>query len=181
MPHLFRCLYYSRISLDSDNAAIKKRNVTCKPFFVAPLSIVFFALQDLHVAYTVALVTGVFAICWLPFFLVNLIFKWCASCTFVWDMRVLMAVKLLHYGNSALNPIIYSVRNRRFNHAFKRILLRMVCRKMDTGYSGMNNSARQTQQTRIDTNMTMTMTERCMKSSPQSLSQSDDMCTTKLV
>lgn len=135
--------------------------------------------KDLHVAYTVALVTGAFAFCWLPFFLLTLIFKWCAKCSFVWDLRVLMVVKLLHYGNSALNPIIYSVRNRRFNHAFKRILLRLICRKLDTGYSGMN-STRHTQHTRVDTN-TITMTQRGGKSSPQTKGQSDKSCTVKLV
>jgi len=135
--------------------------------------------KDLHVAYTVALVTGAFAICWLPFFLVILIFKWCATCSFVWDMRVLMVVKLLHYGNSALNPIIYSVRNRRFNHAFKRILLRLVCRKLDTGYFGMN-STRHTQQTRIDTN-TITMTERGGRSSTKTKGCSEASCSVKLV
>ncbi|KAJ7356293.1 hypothetical protein OS493_025401 [Desmophyllum pertusum] len=170
-------------------------------FFVVPLMLIvaayiaiFFAAKkslkehskrslkkDLHIAYTVALVTGVFAVCWLPFFLTILIFKWCATCSFVWDMRVLMLVKLLHYGNSALNPIIYSVRNRRFNLAFKRILLRMICRKLGSGYSGMNYSSHKTQQTRVDTNI-MTLTDKSGKSPPLSASpQSDELCTTKLV
>jgi len=136
--------------------------------------------KDLHVAYTVALVTGAFAICWLPFFLLILIYKWCATCSFVWDMRVLMVVKLLHYGNSALNPIIYSVRNRRFNHAFKRILLRLICRKLDTGYFGMNSTTRHTQQTRVDAN-TITMMERGGKPSPKTKGRSDESCSVKLV
>lgn len=132
--------------------------------------------KDLHVAYTVALVTGVFAICWLPFFSAILIYKWCAACTFVWDMRVLMAVKVLHFGNSAMNPIIYSVRNRRFNKAFKGLLLRLVCRRLDTSYAGMNNSTQATQRTRL----TMTMIDKSVKLSPQNRSHSDDTCTTKL-
>lgn len=122
------------------------------------------------------MVTGVFALCWLPFFLMILIFKWCATCSFVWDMRALMVVKLLHYGNSAMNPIIYSVRNRRFNHAFKRLLLRMICRKLDTAYSGMNNSTQKTQHTRL----TMTIMDKSGKFSPQSRSRSGELCTTKL-
>lgn len=132
--------------------------------------------KDLHVAYTVALVTGVFVICWLPFFLVILIFKWCSTCTFVWDMRVLMAVKVLHFGNSAMNPIIYSVRNRRFNRAFKRILLRLVCRRLDTSYAGINNSTQATQRTRL----TMTMMDKSERLSPQNGTRSNEMCTTKL-
>jgi len=135
--------------------------------------------KDLHVAYTVAMVTGVFVICWLPFFLTILIFKWCATCSFVWDMRVLMSVKVLHYGNSALNPIIYSVRNRRFNHAFKRILLRLVCRKINNSYFDVNRSSQKTLQTRVDFK-SMNLAIRSAKS-PQHSETSDEQCTTKLV
>ena len=74
------------------------------------------------------MVTGLFILCWLPFFLVTLLYKFCAECeSFVSDMRVLMAIKMLHYGNSVLNPIIYAVRNQRFNSAFRRILRRLCC------------------------------------------------------
>lgn len=97
-------------------------------------------------------------------------------------MRVLMAVKILHYGNSALNPIIYSVRNRRFNRAFKRILLRLVCRKMKTGYFGVNNSSsRKTQQTRVDSNIMKQLNVKGSKTALRSLSQADEKCTAKLV
>lgn len=95
-------------------------------------------------------------------------------------MRVLMAVKVLHYGNSALNPIIYSVRNRRFNRAFKGILLRLVCPKMKAGYFGINNStSRKTQQTRVDSTI-MKLNVKGSKTTLRSLSQ-DEKCTSKLM
>lgn len=102
-----------------------------------------FHSQDLQVAYTVAMVTGLFVLCWLPFFVVTLLFKFCPSCRrFVYDMRVLMAIKALHYGNSVLNPIIYSVRNQRFNRAFRRILQRLCCRDVTLNYDSASKTTR---------------------------------------
>ena len=96
-------------------------------------------------------------------------------------MRVLMAVKVLHYGNSALNPIIYSVRNRRFNRAFKGILLRLVCRKMKADCFGINNStSRKTQQTRVDSTIMKQLNVKGSKTTLRSLSQ-DEKCTSKLM
>ena len=75
------------------------------------------------------MVTGIFVVCWLPFFLVIITFTFCPTSSFVWDLHVLMSVKLLHYGNSGCNPIVYGVRNKRFNSAFREILRRLCCRK----------------------------------------------------
>ncbi|EDO48793.1 predicted protein, partial [Nematostella vectensis] len=82
--------------------------------------------KELQIAYTVALVTGVFIVCWVPFFMITVIYVFRPFSWFVWDLRVLILIKVLHYGNSAFNPLIYSVRNKRFNLAFKRILRQMT-------------------------------------------------------
>lgn len=135
--------------------------------------------KDLHIAYTIALIIGVFVICWLPFFLTILLYRWCNTCTaFVYDMRVLMIVKMLHYGNSALNPIIYSVRNRSFSHAFKRILKQPFSRNPDSEYHGMDRAAsyRKTTQIRL-TSKAKTFVER----SPHNSETPDEDCETVLV
>lgn len=93
----------------------------------------FFLFQDLHFAYTVALVIGVFLICWSPFFLILLLYNFCQACKpFARNMSVLMTIKLFHYFNSVCNPIIYCVRNKRFYLAFARILRRIFCCKNTT-------------------------------------------------
>ncbi|XP_048747506.2 5-hydroxytryptamine receptor 1D-like [Ostrea edulis] len=67
------------------------------------------------------IVMATFIVCWAPFFTLYVIKALC-SCipdiafnVFFWA----------GYCNSALNPIIYTVFNRDFRHAFKRILCRM--------------------------------------------------------
>ncbi|EDO27959.1 predicted protein [Nematostella vectensis] len=83
-------------------------------------------IQDLKAARTLSIVIGTFVLCWCPFFILNIITVYCKSCP-IW-FSVVIAVKILHYGSSAVNPIIYSCMNRSFRAAFKAILTRGVFR-----------------------------------------------------
>ncbi|XP_015758558.1 PREDICTED: tyramine/octopamine receptor-like isoform X2 [Acropora digitifera] len=115
--------------------------------------------RELHIAYTVALITGVFVICWLPFFLTILLFKWCGvKCAeFVYDMRVIMIVKILHYGNSALNPIVYAVKNRNFNHAFKMILKKLFFQNSYSRHLVMKSPCQNSMRSHFDSRPAKTM------------------------
>jgi len=64
-----------------------------------------------------------------------LVFTYCkSSCSISGDVFVMM--KWLHYGNSALNPLIYSCLNRNFRAAFKDVLRRInVNRTMTHAHS----------------------------------------------
>jgi 5-hydroxytryptamine receptor 1 len=78
------------------------------------------AKRERKAAKTLAIITGAFVACWLPFFLVALLQAVCAPCeppdlvasVFLW----------LGYFNSTLNPVIYTVFSPEFRQAFKRIL-----------------------------------------------------------
>ena len=70
---------------------------------------------------TMAIIMGVFVICWLPFFLVYVIFAFCEPCAQT-DKRVSNTFTWLGYMNSALNPVIYTIFNFDFQRAFKRLL-----------------------------------------------------------
>ncbi|XP_058798710.1 5-hydroxytryptamine receptor isoform X1 [Phymastichus coffea] len=78
------------------------------------------AKRERKAAKTLAIITGAFVACWLPFFLVALLRAVCGPCqppdlvdsVFLW----------LGYFNSTLNPVIYTVFSPEFRQAFKRIL-----------------------------------------------------------
>uniref|UniRef100_T1K092 G-protein coupled receptors family 1 profile domain-containing protein n=2 Tax=Tetranychus urticae TaxID=32264 RepID=T1K092_TETUR len=68
-----------------------------------------------------AIITGIFIVCWLPFFVHALVTALCGEACeaapplysiFLW----------LGYANSLLNPVIYTIFSRDFRNAFRRIL-----------------------------------------------------------
>ncbi|KAK5645191.1 hypothetical protein RI129_006491 [Pyrocoelia pectoralis] len=75
--------------------------------------------RERKAAKTLAIITGAFVICWLPFFIMAVLlpiykdfFKEYIISLFLW----------LGYFNSTLNPIIYTIFSPEFRHAFKKIL-----------------------------------------------------------
>ncbi|KAM3873035.1 dopamine receptor D2 like [Diretmus argenteus] len=67
-----------------------------------------------------AVVLGVFIICWLPFFLTHVLKAHCRSCCITPSLY--SAVTWLGYLNSAVNPVIYTTFNIEFRKAFIKIL-----------------------------------------------------------
>uniref|UniRef100_A0A1I8FJZ1 G_PROTEIN_RECEP_F1_2 domain-containing protein n=1 Tax=Macrostomum lignano TaxID=282301 RepID=A0A1I8FJZ1_9PLAT len=73
--------------------------------------------------------TGVFLLCWLPFFITNLMWAACLKkmsngssigpiCRY--DRRINVFIVWLGYVNSFMNPLIYTIFNTEFRKAFKR-------------------------------------------------------------
>lgn len=75
--------------------------------------------RERKAAKTLAIITGAFVACWLPFFVLAILVPTC-------DCEVsphLTSFSLwLGYFNSTLNPVIYTVFSPEFRHAFQRIL-----------------------------------------------------------
>ncbi|XP_018399363.1 PREDICTED: dopamine receptor 1-like [Cyphomyrmex costatus] len=76
-------------------------------------------VSDHKAAITVGVIMGVFLVCWVPFFCVNIVAAYCKTCI---SHRAFQVLTWLGYSNSAFNPIIYSIFNTEFREAFKRIL-----------------------------------------------------------
>uniref|UniRef100_A0A8D8S7B9 5-hydroxytryptamine receptor n=1 Tax=Cacopsylla melanoneura TaxID=428564 RepID=A0A8D8S7B9_9HEMI len=78
------------------------------------------AKRERKAAKTLAIITGAFVICWLPFFMMALLLPLCQSC-YISDYLASFFL-WLGYFNSTLNPVIYTVFSPEFRQAFKRIL-----------------------------------------------------------
>lgn len=78
------------------------------------------AKRERKAAKTLAIITGAFVMCWLPFFVVALLMPLCSSC----ELNVYLNNFFLWLGyfNSTLNPVIYTIFSPEFRQAFKRIL-----------------------------------------------------------
>ncbi|XP_067934358.1 alpha-2C adrenergic receptor-like [Watersipora subatra] len=69
---------------------------------------------------TIAVIVLAFAVCWLPFSLVYLTDRIC-NCG-MRETKAFAVIFWLGYCNSAVNPVLYSIFNRDFRHAFMRLL-----------------------------------------------------------
>ncbi|XP_061464950.1 5-hydroxytryptamine receptor 5B-like [Rhineura floridana] len=77
--------------------------------------------KEKKAAMMVGILIGVFVLCWIPFFIAELISPLC-SCTIapVWKSIFLW----LGYSNSFFNPLIYTAFNKNYNNAFKNLFVR---------------------------------------------------------
>ncbi|KAF6028964.1 dop-1 [Bugula neritina] len=78
--------------------------------------------------FTLGMIMGLFLLCWIPFFTVNIVIAFCEKCV---PKTVFTAFSWLGYFNSTMNPIIYSKFNADFRDAFRIILFCERCRDRD--------------------------------------------------
>ncbi|KAF2901845.1 hypothetical protein ILUMI_04341 [Ignelater luminosus] len=76
--------------------------------------------RERKAAKTLAIITGAFVVCWLPFFILALLMPLCESCNI--SGYIINFFLWLGYFNSTLNPVIYTIFSPEFRQAFKRIL-----------------------------------------------------------
>ncbi|XP_060555819.1 dopamine receptor 2-like [Ruditapes philippinarum] len=77
--------------------------------------------KEQKAAKTLGIVVGVFTICWLPFFVTNVLLGICGECVTKPDV-IYPIFTWLGYINSGVNPIIYALSMRDFRRAFGRII-----------------------------------------------------------
>lgn len=90
--------------------------------------------QEAKIAVTIAVITGLFVMAWLPFFVVIVVATFCLKCLppYPGVLRLIRFVKWMHYSNSMVNPIIYAYRNKEMRRTFIRILRRLFCSCSET-------------------------------------------------
>ncbi|CAG9762377.1 unnamed protein product [Ceutorhynchus assimilis] len=92
-----------------------------------------------RVACILLLLAVVFAACWLPYHIMNLIVNVGGQQSASWSQELGMYLLLLGHANSALNPIIYCALSRNFRNSIRNLLkFKITCKRKK---NNMNNWA----------------------------------------
>ncbi|XP_062867478.1 adenosine A2a receptor b [Trichomycterus rosablanca] len=86
--------------------------------------------MEVHAAKSLAIIVGLFAVCWLPVHIINCFTLFCPSCARPPAWVMYLAIILSH-GNSALNPFIYAYRLRDFRFTFRKIIKQHILHRKE--------------------------------------------------
>ncbi|XP_069139460.1 dopamine receptor 2-like [Argopecten irradians] len=89
--------------------------------------------REQKAAKTLGIVVGVFIICWLPFFVFNVLQGICGINCLVFPELLFPIFTWLGYINSGMNPVIYALSMRDFRRAFGKVLF-CCCPKQRFSY-----------------------------------------------
>ncbi|XP_054896005.1 adenosine A2a receptor b [Poeciliopsis prolifica] len=94
-----------------------------------------FLQKDVHAAKSLAIIVGLFAICWLPVHIINCLNHLCKGCKrpTIWVMNIAI---ILSHANSVVNPFIYAYRIREFRHTFWKIFYKYILRQPTSSGTG---------------------------------------------
>ncbi|XP_033502034.1 adenosine A2a receptor b [Epinephelus lanceolatus] len=86
--------------------------------------------KEVHAAKSLAIIVGLFALCWLPLHIINCFNHLCQDCerAHIWVMNIAI---ILSHANSVVNPFIYAYRIREFRQTFRRILYQHILGQRD--------------------------------------------------
>lgn len=86
--------------------------------------------KEVQAAKSLAIIVGLFAVCWLPLHIINCFTLFCPNCQRPPNLIMYTAIILSH-GNSVVNPFIYAYRIREFKQTFWRIIRRHILRRRE--------------------------------------------------
>lgn len=94
--------------------------------------------MEVHAAKSLAIIVGLFAVCWLPLHIINCFNNLCQDCDrpHIWVMNIAI---ILSHANSVVNPFIYAFRIRDFRHTFRKILYKHILGRSDGHGFGIGN------------------------------------------
>lgn len=91
--------------------------------------------KEVQAAKSLAIIVGLFAVCWLPLHIINCFTLFCPLCDRppAWIMYVAI---ILSHANSVINPFIYAYRIREFRQTFRKIIRRHILGRQELFESG---------------------------------------------
>ncbi|XP_019949197.1 adenosine A2a receptor a [Paralichthys olivaceus] len=91
--------------------------------------------KEVQAAKSLAIIVGLFAVCWLPLHIINCFTLFCPECDRppAWIMYVAI---ILSHANSVVNPFIYAYRIREFRQTFRKIIRRHILGRQELLESG---------------------------------------------
>ncbi|KAM8828741.1 adenosine receptor A2b-like [Spinachia spinachia] len=86
--------------------------------------------KEVHAAKSLAIIVGLFALCWLPLHIINCFNYLCRNCgrAHIWVMNIAI---IFSHANSVVNPFIYAFHILEFRQTFWRILYERILRQGD--------------------------------------------------
>ena len=109
----------------SEARSLLHRNPPCTASQQSVRSLKQYFQGERKVAITVALITGLFLVAWLPFFTVSVTAAYCYHClpSSADSLNgLVIIVKSVHFLNSAVNPLVYAHRDREIRRTFITLL-----------------------------------------------------------
>lgn len=91
--------------------------------------------KEVHAAKSLAIIVGLFALCWLPLHIINCFTFFCPDCTHAPLWLMYLAIVLSH-SNSVVNPFIYAYRIREFRQTFRKIIHSHILRQREPFKAG---------------------------------------------
>ncbi|KAJ7423747.1 Adenosine receptor A2a [Willisornis vidua] len=95
--------------------------------------------KEVHAAKSLAIIVGLFAVCWLPLHIINCITLFCPSCPHAPLWLMYLAIILSH-ANSVVNPLIYAYRIREFRYTFRKIISQHILGRKEPFKAGTASS-----------------------------------------
>ena len=83
------------------------------------------ARKNIHLNKTLLLITAIFFLSWLPFYILNIVISFCISCE-IFFVKVYV-LKFLQYSNSFMNFLVYCFRMPDYRKALSRMLHKCRC------------------------------------------------------
>ncbi|XP_037352713.1 adenosine receptor A2a [Talpa occidentalis] len=91
--------------------------------------------KEVHAAKSLAIIVGLFALCWLPLHIINCFTFFCPRCKHAPTWLMYLAIILSHT-NSVVNPFIYAYRIREFRQTFRKIIRSHILRRQELFKAG---------------------------------------------